>query len=279
MKKIFLALLTFAFFGIAENAMGQCSPLATTPDTVGLYPKSLPDGMVGVPYDEQIDFVMFQDTTIVLFGSATTLWACTFELMDITTKPTNTTYTSVTVTPGGPTYASGSNPPKWVVNHAPGSINKGCVRLTGTPTAPIVDDSIRIKVRISPTNADPASSGGNCSPVALLTQTVTYALHWHIAPFNAIGDAMSAKQINLKVVPNPAQGKSAISMNLKSKSEVAIAVYDMMGREVANVYNGVATEGAQSYTVDTDNLNNGIYIVKVTLDGKTSIADKFVVQN
>lgn len=279
MKKIFLALLTFALFGIAENATAQCTTSPTTPDTVGLYPKSLPDGMVGVPYDEQIDFVMFQDTTVTLFGSQTTLWACTFELVDITTKPTNATYTAVTLTPGGPTYAAGSNPPKWVVNHAPGSINKGCVRLTGTPTAPIVDDSIRVKVRISPTNSDPASSGGSCTPVALLTQTLTYALHWHIAPFNAIGDVMTAKQINLKVVPNPAQGKSAISMNLKAKSEVAVAIYDMMGREVVNVYNGVATEGAQSYTVDTDNLNNGIYIVKVTLDGKTSIADKFVVKN
>lgn len=275
MKKIFLSLLTLSLFGLSQTAFAQgaCTPV-TDSTIAGLYPKGLPDGMVNVAYDEQIDFVMFADTVVSSPLGPLTLYACSFELIQVDSLPAGVTFVG-----GGPTYVAGSNPPKWVVSRAPGAVNKGCVRISGIPAAAISDDSIRLKVKLEASTTNPGS--GTCMPSSfpgLLPATVNYAMHWHIVPFNAINAGLTAKQLGLKVVPNPAEGVSSINMILDGKKEVSVAIYDLMGRQVMNVFEGVS-EGTQSYTVDTQNLNNGIYVVKVTLDGKSSVADKFVVRN
>lgn len=268
--------MTLSLFGLSQTAFAQgaCTPV-TDSTIAGLYPKGLPDGMVNVAYDQQIDFVMFADTMVSVPGLGNlTLYACSFELMQVDALPPGVTFVG-----GGPTYVAGSNPPKWVVSRAPGAVNKGCVKIVGTPGAVIVDDSIRLKVKLEASTSNPGA--GACAPSTfpgVLPATVNYAMHWKIYPFNSINGGLTAKQLGLKVVPNPAEGVSSINMMFDGKKEVSVAIYDLMGRQVMNVFEGVS-EGTQSYTVDTQNLNNGIYVVKVTLDGKSSVADKFVVRN
>lgn len=271
MKRIYVALLAFLGLGLLfqdVQAQGACTPM-TTADTVGLYPAILDTGTVGQPYTMQIDFVMFKDT---LF-QGTQLYICSFELSSILKLPGG-----VSVTAGGPTYQAGSNPPKWNVSHAAGAVNKGCVVISGTPTDTIADDFILVTVNITPSLFNP--NGGNCQPLTTAAIPYTDTLFWRVNPASmGIQNPISAEQINLKVVPNPANGMSAISMNLNKKQDIDVAIFDMMGREVTKVYKGVAAEGTQKYTVDTQSIPNGIYTLKVNLEGNSTILNKFIVKN
>lgn len=271
MKKIYVALFALLGLGLlsqAVQAQGACTPI-TTQTAVGLYPQVLDTGTVNSPYSMQIDFVMFKDT---LF-QGTTLYVCSFELTNILKLPPG-----VTVQAGGPTYQAGSNPPKWNVSHAAGAVNKGCVLISGTPTDTVADDFILVTVNITPSLFNP--NGGNCQPLTTAAIPYTDTLMWRVNP-ETIGsiNTPTAEQIGLKVVPNPANGISAISMNLDKKQDIDVAIFDMMGREVASVYSGVATEGTQKYTVDTQSLPNGVYTLKVNLDGKSTVLNKFIVKN
>ena len=74
---------------------------------------------------------------------------------------------------------------------------------------------------------------------------------------------------NLKVYPNPLTGNV---LNIASNNNIAktVAVYDVLGKQVLNT---TTVNG----TVNAGNLNAGIYIVKVTEEGKTATR-KLIVQ-
>ena len=79
----------------------------------------------------------------------------------------------------------------------------------------------------------------------------------------------------LAVYPNPTTGVIILNTNLPENQEVNIAVYNTMGQEVAAVQNGKVSNG--QYTIDLTNHANGIYYVKMNLNG--NIITKKVVLN
>lgn len=80
---------------------------------------------------------------------------------------------------------------------------------------------------------------------------------------------------NLKATPNPFVGKTAIEYTLAANANaVSIEVYDVVGRKVATLMNNVSQlAGKHSLEyLNEDKLNgSGVYIVQLTVDGKTSI--------
>ena len=69
------------------------------------------------------------------------------------------------------------------------------------------------------------------------------------------------------VAPNPTRGDAALTMSLRSASDVSLRVFDMMGREVASRDASLAA-GAQRLDLPTADLPAGSYIVRVrTADG------------
>lgn len=82
--------------------------------------------------------------------------------------------------------------------------------------------------------------------------------------FSVVDQTLSTKDnaiAGLKVYPNPVTGgKFFISSD--ANTEKAVVIYDVLGKQVANVK---ATEA-----VNVANLNAGVYIVKITEEGKTA---------
>jgi hypothetical protein len=73
------------------------------------------------------------------------------------------------------------------------------------------------------------------------------------------------------IYPNPANGKVAVNFNLPSNGLVDIAIYDVLGNKVSNVFNGFLNYGNRSVNFDVANLSSGIYYCSVTFNGqKTS---------
>ena len=66
--------------------------------------------------------------------------------------------------------------------------------------------------------------------------------------------------------PNPFNPSTVISFNLPFSGVVSLKVYDMVGKEVKTLANGIQSAGNYSYRFDASNLSSGIYfyVLKAT---------------
>ncbi|NDI97908.1 T9SS type A sorting domain-containing protein [Flavobacterium sp. LaA7.5] len=86
-----------------------------------------------------------------------------------------------------------------------------------------------------------------------------------VVPFGEYNATASIKQNNistLKIFPNPLSG-SVLTITSDANAAKTVAIYDVLGKQVINT---VTTTG----TVNVSNLTSGIYIVKITEEGKTA---------
>lgn len=60
--------------------------------------------------------------------------------------------------------------------------------------------------------------------------------------------------------PNPFNPATSISFTLAEKSDVTLKVYDMIGREVATVFEGAKDAGSHLVTFNAENLASGVYV-------------------
>ncbi|MBN2587254.1 MAG: T9SS type A sorting domain-containing protein [Candidatus Fermentibacteraceae bacterium] len=68
----------------------------------------------------------------------------------------------------------------------------------------------------------------------------------------------------LSAAPNPARGFSVLSFDLPSQQVVELALYDITGRRVLSVVEGMMDQGRNSVTVDTSVLSPGMYFARLT---------------
>jgi len=64
-----------------------------------------------------------------------------------------------------------------------------------------------------------------------------------------------------------------IVYDMPVENHVDIMVYDLLGRDVESLYNGLAIEGTHTLTWDASHLSSGIYIVKF-ISGNTMQSQK-----
>jgi hypothetical protein len=74
----------------------------------------------------------------------------------------------------------------------------------------------------------------------------------------------------LTVYPNPVRNKININYELLQSADVSIDLYDILGNNVATLYNGNQNPGNydEGYQLPKNNLSNGFYILKFTVDGQ-----------
>jgi len=65
------------------------------------------------------------------------------------------------------------------------------------------------------------------------------------------------------VYPNPLASQATIGFALPTAQDVRLAVYDVLGREVAVLADGVRAAGEQSVAFDASALPNGVYLVRL----------------
>lgn len=63
--------------------------------------------------------------------------------------------------------------------------------------------------------------------------------------------------------PNPFNLSTVISLELRDASFVKLAVYDLMGREVARVIDGFHSAGIYQRTFDGSRLSSGVYFARL----------------
>jgi len=75
----------------------------------------------------------------------------------------------------------------------------------------------------------------------------------------------------LQNYPNPFNPKTVVSGQWSVTSVVKLAVYDILGREVAVLANGKFPAGKYSFTFDGSNVSSGVYFYRLTAGGNTAI--------
>ncbi|MDX1439858.1 MAG: T9SS type A sorting domain-containing protein, partial [Rubricoccaceae bacterium] len=64
--------------------------------------------------------------------------------------------------------------------------------------------------------------------------------------------------------PNPAKETSTISFRLTNPSSITLAAYDLLGRRVATLMDGVRAAGSHEVVFDVSSLPSGVYILRLT---------------
>jgi hypothetical protein len=69
------------------------------------------------------------------------------------------------------------------------------------------------------------------------------------------------------VSPNPFAGSTTVRFTLEEPSEVRLAVYDVLGREVAVLVDGPLEAGAHAAAFDGSGLPSGVYVYRLAAEG------------
>jgi hypothetical protein len=68
--------------------------------------------------------------------------------------------------------------------------------------------------------------------------------------------------------PNPFRASTTLGYTLAEAGQVELAVYDVLGRRVALVENGVRPAGDHQAVLHADALPNGVYVARLVVDGE-----------
>jgi hypothetical protein len=71
--------------------------------------------------------------------------------------------------------------------------------------------------------------------------------------------------------PNPFNPSTKITYSLKSTGKVRLTAYDVLGRKVGVLADGVQTAGSHQVTFSGSNLASGIYFYRLESSGQTII--------
>lgn len=73
------------------------------------------------------------------------------------------------------------------------------------------------------------------------------------------------------VYPNPVVKSAQIEFTLLQQSTVQLGIYDLLGKRIIQIYDGIAPLGQQNYNVNTQNLEQGIYFAKLNINGHEQV--------
>lgn len=82
------------------------------------------------------------------------------------------------------------------------------------------------------------------------------------------GEASTARTAaGVQAAPNPFRGQTALRYTLDAEAAVRVAVYDVLGREVALVTDETQPAGTYAAIFDATGLSAGTYVYRVAIDG------------
>jgi hypothetical protein len=76
----------------------------------------------------------------------------------------------------------------------------------------------------------------------------------------------------LKACPNPFNATLSLNFTLGHAAITDLAIYDLQGNQVAQIFQGSATAGAHHFTWNPGNLASGVYLAKLSSGGKDQVS-------
>ncbi|HEX03972.1 MAG TPA: T9SS type A sorting domain-containing protein [Bacteroidetes bacterium] len=76
--------------------------------------------------------------------------------------------------------------------------------------------------------------------------------------------------------PNPFNSETRIRVNLSHPAQLHVAVYDIQGRRVRVLAEEDFNAGRHEFSLSSDGLSSGVYFIRATLDGESSVTQKLI---
>jgi non-reducing end alpha-L-arabinofuranosidase len=89
---------------------------------------------------------------------------------------------------------------------------------------------------------------------------------------------------SVKTVPmfdayyNPLAANAVISYTLQDAQRVSMTIFNQQGRQIATIENGTMPAGRHDAVWDTNRVPAGVYVVNITMDGRSAWAGKIIIQ-
>ena len=94
-------------------------------------------------------------------------------------------------------------------------------------------------------------------------------------PVTNAPEAPETTQIEVSVYPNPVRDRATVRVMLPAAVHARIDVLDVLGRVVAVLHDGTLAAGAHSFSLSTERLPAGVYVVRADF-GKTGVVSRVV---
>jgi hypothetical protein len=254
MKKNLLLTFAFAALLLGSFSLVSAQPTPCTVDlqytSPGIYPNdTLLDMNANVATQQVVQFVFPSDT--VIFGQ--TLPFDSF-LVD-----------QVTSIPNGLDWQCNANHPVCHYVSTPGQLTRGCVTMYGTPTAQSASfpayDSIIV------TGTAYITLFGQPFPIS---QDIS--VYYRID--GTVGASAALASNSLQIAPSPVMGESKVNYTLNFDATVKVTVMDLMGREVAVLFDGMQRQGENQIAISSKDLASGAYLLKLSINNGEFVQTK-----
>ena len=80
----------------------------------------------------------------------------------------------------------------------------------------------------------------------------------------------------IHIYPNPVSTEAHLELNAAAAGNAELRVYDINGRLVMNNHMGYVAEGTHTFTLNTQGLDKGMYLINVIISGHTATAKMIV---
>ncbi|MBL0310347.1 MAG: Omp28-related outer membrane protein [Bacteroidetes bacterium] len=82
----------------------------------------------------------------------------------------------------------------------------------------------------------------------------------------------------MNIAPNPARNMVTVSYQLESEKKISYEVYNMMGQMVISIPEARMPQGTINTTLNTENMESGIYLVSIKENGASLHTAKFIIE-
>ena len=80
------------------------------------------------------------------------------------------------------------------------------------------------------------------------------------------------------IVPNPVRSLGKVRFSLPSTSHVSLALYDLNGRRVIELRNGIMKSGNYETSFSVEKLNSGVYVCRLQADTQVSVQKLVIIR-
>ncbi|WNH07947.1 T9SS type A sorting domain-containing protein [Thalassobellus suaedae] len=78
-------------------------------------------------------------------------------------------------------------------------------------------------------------------------------------------------QLVTKIYPNPISSSSQLTYQLEEPGKVSITIINILGKEVANIFDGFKNTGFHKLEINSNHLNSGLFFLAINSGNKTSV--------
>ncbi len=150
---------------------------------------------------------------------------------------------------------------------------RACVNLSYQQAVPpnVPDNDYRYCVQVAQ-SANGSTVAESCVPLTTIDARVsprpTESNEWSVIevmpwPEATVSASVSAAPGEIAAFPNPFTAQTSLGFSLAEAAEVRLAVYDVLGREVAVLVDGPVEAGAHAATFEARGLASGTYVYRL----------------